>query len=172
MPTIKQYFAAASLILSAGGAAIIAQDEGIGPTVQHTGQTLAVAYADPALGWDVPTVCHGHTRGVFRGQRATLEQCQAWLIEDAGAAGRAIARCTPVELTQQQYDALVSFVFNVGGGNYCSSTLARRLRADDCFGAAREISRWTRSGGRVLPGLVKRRAGERARFEADCRKES
>lgn len=165
---IKRYFAAAALALSAVGASYIASDEGVGPTVNENGQTLAVAYADPGVGWDLPTVCHGHTRGVFRGQRASLQQCQAWLIEDASYAGKAIARCTPVSFTQQQYDALVSFVFNVGAANYCGSTLAKRINAGDCRSAAREISRWTRANGRVLSGLVKRRAGERARFEADC----
>lgn len=165
---IKRYIAAASLALSAVGAAYIATDEGTGPTVKESGQTLAVAYADPGVGWDLPTVCHGHTRGVFRGQRATLQQCQEWLVEDAGFAGKAISRCTPINFTQQQYDALVSFVFNVGARNYCESTLAHRLNSGDCRGAAREITRWTRANGKVLPGLVKRRTSERARFESDC----
>lgn len=164
----KRLIAAAALALSAAGAAYIAADEGLGPTQTQAGQTVAVAYADPGLGWQLPTICHGHTRGVFRGQRATLKQCEAWLLEDATAAGRAIARCTPAPLTQRQYDALVSLVYNIGPTAYCNSTLARHLNAGQCRQAAAQITRWTRANGRILPGLVKRRAGERTRFEADC----
>lgn len=164
----KRYIAAALLALSASGAAFIATHEGTGPTQEQGGQIVALAYADPAHGWALPTICNGHTRGVLRHQRATLGQCESWLIEDASYAGRAIARCTPVRLTQPQYDALVSLVYNIGPGNYCSSTLARHLNAGRCIAAAQQFDRWTYAGGQRLPGLIKRRAAERARFESDC----
>jgi lysozyme len=55
----------------------------------------------------------------------------------------------------------VSFAYNVGGGNYCGSTLVRKLNAGDTAGACNELTRWTRAKGIVLPGLVKRREAER-----------
>ena len=134
----KRYLLPAVLALSAAGAALLVQDEGI-PTEQRAGQQVAIAYADPAHGWQVPTICAGRTRGVYRGQVATLQQCQAWLVEDTTAAGRAVARCAPVPVTQQQYDALVSLTHNIGPTAFCSSQVAARLRAGDCLGAAHEM---------------------------------
>ena len=60
--------------------------------------------------------------------------------------------------------AVTSFVFNLGAGRYRASTLRRRIDAEDWDGAAEEFGKWVRGGGRVLPGLVKRRAAERALF--------
>lgn len=121
---------AALLTVSVGGLGLIAGHEGL----------RTEAYPDPAHGWAVPTICYGSTEGVQRGQRATFEECNARLVQDATYAGRAVARCTHVAITQAQYDALVSFAFNVGGSAYCTSALARRLNAGDCWGAAREFN--------------------------------
>lgn len=121
---------AALLTVSVGGLGLIAGHEGL----------RTEAYPDPAYGWAVPTICYGSTEGVQRGQRATFEECNARLAQDATYAGRAVARCTHVAITQAQYDALVSFAFNVGGSAYCTSALARRLNAGDCWGAAREFN--------------------------------
>jgi len=75
-------------------------------------------------------------------------------------------------LTPNQFDALVSLVFNIGQGNYCDSTLRKKLKAGDFVGAAGEFERWvfgTVNGKKVkLPGLVTRRAAERALFETPC----
>ena len=60
------------------------------------------------------------------------------------------------------HPALVSFTYNIGGQAFCSSTLVRKLNAGDTVGACNELSRWTRAKGIELPGLVKRRAAERA----------
>lgn len=69
-----------------------------------------------------------------------------------------------VEVTGNQFSALVSFAYNVGLGALADSTLLRKLNAGDPDGAADEFGRWTRSRGRVLPGLVTRRAAERELF--------
>lgn len=77
-----------------------------------------------------------------------------------------VARLLDVEVTGNQFSALVSFAYNCGLGEdgLGGSTLLRKLNAGDLDGAAREFPRWNRSGGRVLPGLVTRRAAERELF--------
>lgn len=132
--------AVAALSITASGAAFVMLQEGTGPTERTTsGETVAKAYADPAHGWKVPTICAGRTKGVFRGQTATLDECDAWLIEDLTYAGSAIKRCTPVKMTQWQYNYLASFVHNVGAGAFCSSQVARNINSGRCDAAAKEM---------------------------------
>jgi peptidoglycan hydrolase-like protein with peptidoglycan-binding domain len=69
-----------------------------------------------------------------------------------------------VPLTQNQFDALVSFTFNVGAGAFGGSTLLKRLNAGDYAGGADEFGKWTKSGGKVFAGLVRRRTEEAALF--------
>lgn len=149
-------FAVASLSLSPSGTALIKQWEG----------TSQVAYLDVV---GVPTICTGSTRNVFIGQQATLAECEQRLVEDTSYAGAAIKRHVRVKLTQGQYDALVSFTYNVGGGAFARSTLLRRLNEGACTEAAQEFLRWNRAGGKVLRGLSNRRAAERALFIQGCR---
>ena len=73
----------------------------------------------------------------------------------------AIKRCVKVPLHQHEYDAFVSFAYNVGSGAFCSSTLVRKLNAGDYEGACNELTRWVYAGGRKLQGLVNRREAER-----------
>jgi lysozyme len=120
------------------------------------------AYLCPAGIW---TIGYGHTKGVKPGDTCTEEQATQWLREDVEEAEAVVRSSTKLALHQSEFDALVSFVFNVGGGAYQRSTLLRKLRYGDLSGAAQQFSRWTRGGGKVLPGLVKRRAAERAMFE-------
>lgn len=117
------------------------------------------AYLDPV---GIPTICFGETAGVKMGQRRTLDECKAMLADSLEIANKAIERCTRVPLPAERQAALVSFAYNVGGGAYCSSTLVRKLNAGDTRGACNELSRWTRARGIELPGLVRRRAEERA----------
>lgn len=146
---------AAALTVSAAGLIAIAGHEDV----------RTAAYVDPV---GIPTVCAGHTTTAKLGQKKTVAQCLALLHADAGEAGRGVASCTTAPITQAQFDALVSFTFNVGSGAYCRSGLVRKLNAGDCWGAAREFDRWVYAGGKKLPGLVKRRADERAVFETGC----
>lgn len=132
-----------------------------------TGGQVAVthAYPDPGYGWKVPTICYGHTRGVTRGMKATLEQCRVWLIEDyREIVLPAIERCVKAPLTANEAAALADFVFNVGGAAACNSTLMKKLNAGDYAGAAEEFPKWVYSNGKVLPGLVKRRTAEQELF--------
>ncbi len=77
----------------------------------------------------------------------------------------AVERYALVPLTQWQFDALCSFAYNVGAQNLRTSTLLRKLNARDYAGAAAQFDRWVMADGKPLPGLVKRRALERAMFE-------
>lgn len=121
------------------------------------------AYRCPA---GVPTIGYGHTAGVAMGQTITQQQADDYLRRDVRQFERAVARLVTVPLTQGQFDALVSFAFNLGEGALAQSTLLRLLNAGDHAGAADQFDRWNKAGGRVLPGLVRRRAAERALFEA------
>ncbi|WP_035061240.1 lysozyme [Andreprevotia chitinilytica] len=118
-------------------------------------------YLDPV---QIPTRCYGHTgKDVRLGQpEASASECQALLQADLIAANAGVDQCVHVPLTTGQRAALVSFVFNVGAGKFCGSGIAHKLNAGDYVGACGELSRWVWAGGKQLPGLVKRRAAERA----------
>ena len=153
--SVKTKFAAALMSLSVAGVALIQNFEG----------TETVAYAD-AVG--VPTICTGSTKGVYLGQTATLAECEERLSEDTSYAGEAIGRLVKVKLSQDQYDALVSLVFNIGPGAFARSTLLRRLNDGQCTVAGDEFLRWRYAAGKPLRGLLKRRQAERALFIKDC----
>jgi lysozyme len=153
---VKQRLLAIFLSLSAVGAAGIVAHEGM----------RKVAYVDPV---GVVTVCAGHTKTAKLGQTKTDAECAALLQADAQYAGVAVKRLVKVPVTQRQYDALVSFVFNVGESNFATSSLLKKINASDCWGAGREFIRWTYAGGKQLAGLVKRRDDERVDWESGCR---
>lgn len=75
-----------------------------------------------------------------------------------------VSRLVKVSLTQGQFDALVSFTYNLGARSLSTSTLLRKLNAGDYAGAADELLRWNKAGGKVLNGLTRRREAERALF--------
>ena len=105
--------------------------------------------------------CYGHDdQTMTPGKRFTAAECQAMLDQDLLKHAQALD-CIKHPLTDGQKAAFVSFAFNVGNKAFCDSTLARKANAGDMPGACAELSRWTRAGGRELPGLVKRRAAER-----------
>lgn len=120
------------------------------------------AYRCPA---DIPTIGYGTTAGVKMGDTITKERAEELLREDVKRFEGYVNRLVKVPLTQGQFDALVSFVYNLGAGNLSSSTLLRLLNAGDYAGAAAQFERWNKAGGKTLAGLVRRRAAERALFE-------
>lgn len=126
---------------------------------------IPVGYPDPALGVRLPTACYGSTTGVVLGRRYTEDECNSMLAQDVVKHGLDIAPCLPAELPVETRAAFISFGFNVGAAKFCASTLSRKARAGDLMGACAELSRWTKAGGRELPGLVRRRAAERAMCE-------
>lgn len=106
------------------------------------------------------TIGYGHTHAVKAGDIITGEQADAFLREDLQVAELTVNTNVKVKLTQGQFDALVSFVFNLGSGNFVKSTLIKKLNAGDYAGSADEFGKWVNAGGKKLPGLVKRRAAE------------
>jgi lysozyme len=90
----------------------------------------------------------------------TEDQALELLARDLGIAEGAVTRAVKVNLEQHEFDALVSFVFNVGAGNFNSSTLLRLLNAGNKRDVPAQFLRWTRSKGIELPGLVRRRRDE------------
>ncbi|WP_210523472.1 lysozyme [Pantoea ananatis] len=112
----------------------------------------------------IPTIGYGHTNGVKMGDVITCEQADKYLREDLLVAELTINTNVKVKLTQNQFDALASFVFNLGSGNFVKSTLLKKLNAGDFAAAADEFGKWVNAGGKKLAGLVKRRAAEREVF--------
>jgi len=94
----------------------------------------------------------------------TAAEVDSILAADLQRFERGVLRLCPVPLTQGQFDALVSFSFNVGLGSLQRSTLRMKTNRGDKLGAAEEFSKWTKGGGKVLPGLVKRRKDEAALY--------
>lgn len=119
------------------------------------------AYNDGA---NIPTIGVGHTKLVSYGDVATMEQVDAWLREDLKDAENAVNKNVKVDLQQGQFDALVSLVFNIGGGAFAKSTLLKMLNSGDYFGAADQFLVWRNAGGKVMKGLVRRREAEREMF--------
>ena len=129
-----------------------------------------VARPDPI---GIITACNGDTKDVHAGQRFTPAECHARLEQRLIEHAEPVLKCTPgLKGHTNQLAAAVSFAYNVGAGAYCGSTTAKRFNAGDWKGACRAMNeadngrpQWVTAGGRVLPGLVKRRAEERALCE-------
>ncbi|MEO1590268.1 MAG: lysozyme [Cyanobacteria bacterium J06632_22] len=119
------------------------------------------AYQDAVGVW---TIGYGTTRNVRRGMRITREQAEAFLKEDLNRFEKAVNDAVKVPINDNQFSALVSFTYNVGAGALRSSTLLKKLNRRDINGAANELPRWNKAGGRVLAGLTRRRNAERALF--------
>ena len=115
------------------------------------------AYKCPA---DVWTIGYGHTNKVKSGDAITEGEADILLALDVQEAERAVSSYVDVDINQNQFDALVSFVYNLGAGNFKSSTLLKKLNQGDYLGAANEFHRWNKAGGKVLRGLVRRREAE------------
>lgn len=114
---------------------------------------------------DVWTIGYGHTHGVKEGDTCTVSQADAWLYDDVREAELSITNIGR-PLTQNQFDALVSFAYNLGPGPLTHSGLHDALMQNDNQKAADELLKWIYQGKSVLHGLTVRRADERALFLA------
>ena len=110
----------------------------------------------------IPTIGFGTTKDVKPNQTITPERALVKLLQDANEMEKQLKRCIgDVPLHQHEWDAIVSWTYNVGTGAACKSTLVKKLKAGDYTGACNELTRWTYAGGKQLSGLVKRREHER-----------
>lgn len=111
------------------------------------------------------TIGYGHTGAhVVQGATCTQHQAEVMLESDVERFELAVSALVPHTVTQWQFDALVSFAFNLGAAALARSKLLRLLRAGDVPGAAAQFGFWVFAGGKPSPGLVKRRAAERDLF--------
>lgn len=154
---------AGTAALSVGGSNLIQQSEG----------KVNRVYLDPV---GIPTVCFGHVNPHLRlGMVFTDAECNLLFRSDVVKHQAPIIgpkNCIKsAPLTQGQLDALTSLTFNIGNNAFCKSTLARKLSARDYRGASAEFPKWKNAKGKVLPGLVTRRAHERCLFDgrSDCK---
>lgn len=121
------------------------------------------AYQDAVGVW---TIGWGHILGVKPGDVCTIEQAEAWFQQDAAPCEACVSNLVKVPLTQGQFDALVSFTFNLGCTALRNSTLLRLLNAGRAEEAAAQFDRWNHADGEVVAGLTERRAQEREIFSA------
>jgi lysozyme len=109
---------------------------------------------------DVPTIGFGTTDGVKMGDTTTPVKALTRALQDVQKFEGALKSCVRVPLHQYEYDAYINLTYNIGGRAFCSSTLVKKLNAQDYNGACKEILRWDRAGGRVVKGLTNRRQKE------------
>lgn len=145
--------AAASLVLAASTLVGIALHEG---------------YTDDAIipvPGDVPTYGYGTTRkpdgsSVKMGEKTTPTRALVDLLRDASKFEQAVKRCAPVPMHPWEFQAYVSFTYNVGESAFCNSTLVKKLKAFDYDGACKELLKWDKVKGVQVRGLTNRRQAE------------
>ena len=129
------------------------------------------AYRCPA---NVCTIGYGHTSSagapeVRDGMIITQADAETILRQDLIKYERSVQDLVKVKLTQNQFDVLVDFAYNAGVGNLKSSTMLKKVNAGDLDAVPAELMKWTKGGGKVLPGLVRRRQAESAWWTASAK---
>lgn len=147
------------VVAVAGLAAVLAL---AAPLIMRWEGVRYAAYPDPGTGGVPWTACYGHTGPeVQPGESYSREQCEAWLDEDMREANHYVRKCIGVPMLPHIEAALTSATFNLGPQVVCGSTLQRKAKANNWPGACAELDRWKYAAGRVMHGLVLRRADER-----------
>jgi lysozyme len=145
------------MVLSDNGYKLIMAFEGFSPTVYYCSA-------------GVPTIGYGHAitsaeeEARYRATPLTKQAALSLLQTDTKKAVRSVLTQTHVPLNQNQFDALVDFTFNLGGGAYQRSTLRQLLNRADYTSAANEFPRWCKANGRPVAGLLRRRLVEQKIF--------
>lgn len=130
--------------------------------IKHAEGLRTTAYQDSVGIW---TIGYGHTgQDVTPDLSITEDDANQLLKLDLRHAENGVSKAAKVALNTNEFSALASFAFNLGVGTLNSSTLLKKLNADDRTGAADEFLRWIHAGGKELPGLIKRRQAERELF--------
>jgi|TARA_R110000824_G_scaffold20096_3_gene76388 lysozyme len=120
------------------------------------------AYLDAV---NVPTIAYGRTKNVKLGDTCTKKQAEKWLLEEIKEYENYVEDAVKVPLNQNQFDALVSWTYNLGPTNLNSSTLLKKINAGEHEDVPEQIKRWNKAGGKVLPGLERRRLAESLLFD-------
>ena len=111
------------------------------------------------------TIGYGHTKDVVEGKIITQEQAEEMLIDELHEYENYINDYVTVALSQNQFDALVSWVYNLGPANLKASTLLKVLNQGEYEDVPTQIKRWNKAGGKVLEGLIRRREAEACLFQ-------
>lgn len=157
----KWWFIIEKLLQTIKGNKMKISQEGLALIKKYEGCELE-AYLCPA---GVLTIGYGHIKNVKEGDTITAEEAHDMLVAEMCEYEEYINELVKVELEQYQFDALCSWVFNLGPTNLISSTLLKVLNNKDYDGVPTQIKRWNKSNGEVLEGLVKRREAEALLFE-------
>ena len=120
------------------------------------------SYICPAGVW---TIGYGHTKGVHEGMVITQEQAEQMLLDELKEYEGYVEDMVEVELTQEQFDALVVWVYNLGPTNFKNSTLLKRINEGNFEDVPYQMKRWNKAGGKVLLGLERRREAEAKMFQ-------
>jgi lysozyme len=138
-------------------------EEGISLIKKFEGCKLE-AYLDAV---DVPTIAYGRTKDVKIGDICTQQQAEDWLEEELVEYAGYVEKAVTVPLEQNQFDALVSWTYNLGPSNLNRSTALKLLNMSEYDGVPAQLKRWNKAGGKVLDGLVRRREAEAEMFKGN-----
>lgn len=130
--------------------------------IRHFEGCELTAYRCAAGVW---TIGYGHTKTAVRDMTITQEEADALLLEEMTEYENYVNKNVTVPLEQYQFDALVSWTFNLGGGNLQASTMLKVLNREEYEGVPAQMARWNKAGGKVLEGLIRRREAEGLLFE-------
>lgn len=129
--------------------------------LKHFEGCVLTAYPDPGTGGDPWTLGYGFTDGVKPGDTMSQEEADARLAIEVASYEHSVRDMLQATTTEAQLSALVCIAYNIGRGALKTSTLLRKHNSLDYSGCAAEFPRWNRAGGRVMPGLARRREAER-----------
>ena len=124
------------------------------------------AYPDPATGGEPYTIGYGFTTGVELGDTITREDAEIRLKFEVAAFESDVSKLVTRTPDPNQLAAMVCLAYNIGLGNFSSSTMLRLHNSGDLYGAANEILLWNRAAGHVMQGLINRREAERSLYLA------
>jgi lysozyme len=139
--------------------------------IKHFEGFRANAYRDAVGVW---TIGYGHTAmagapDVKSGMTISASEGERILTRDVDVFARGVQQLVRVAISDTQFSSLVSFAYNVGLGNFRKSSVLAAVNRQDFQAVVRRLQLWNKAGGRVLPGLVRRRAAEAALFSSDAR---
>jgi len=137
-------------------AAIIASAAVLVGVAVHEGYS-GTAYQDVG---GVYTVGYGQADGVKKGDKTDPVRALVKLEESLDEHAKGMVKCIHVPISQGEYDSYLDFTYNVGVSAFCHSTLNKKLNSNDYDGACKELLKWDTAGGKVVPGLLKRRQEE------------